>query len=690
MAAQLFEPSSEIARSMAEPLPTETTCESGKDCADKPRSIFSYAGFNKLFTGSFLGTLADRLYQMTLVAVANVIFAGKGSENKVVQIQIVATVPGLILYGLVGSLVDTYDRRRLMTLIKGCKILLVLLFIPFIWQVANLDPDAPDASFQNYLISLWPWCLAVVVLLNIITVPFSPARAAAVPDVAPNEHRSLGASLMATTGLISLLLGSFAGSILARTRGNIAIGPVNTIMIASVCYLVATLFLWRLPDAVAIPGNQRGAGPKPAKQSLKEHLHELAEGFGYCTRHLNVLGLIFFETFFWALGSAFYYLLLVHARSTLGLAPNDITLFFGLGLGCVGVGLFGGAIGIGKICNRLSPIASYVPAFLLIAAGLFGVFHAQPVDHHAPLWIYGALFALGLGGGLTLGRVDADVLASTEENIRGRVFSLKALVFAIAVLGTLLLMTEAGLSDPQLRKLALWLPLAVFIILPVVFIFSWSIDRAIWANRQETEPPGPGHRLGYAAARLTCKIFIKILFRYEVRGAEKIPEKGPCILVANHASFLDPLFLGCTTTRIVQYTMYSSYYRSFAHPLFRFLRCIAVDEHSTLSALKANLRSLEQGACIGMFPEGRVSEDGRLQPPQLGAFFLAQRSGVPIIPVALNGNYRAFPRQAKIPRLSKVQAVVLEPFTVGAKLTKEEVGALAAKMMADWGKALEQ
>jgi 1-acyl-sn-glycerol-3-phosphate acyltransferase len=493
---------------------------------------------------------------------------------------------------------------------------------------------------------------------------------------------------MATTGLISLLLGSMVGGLIARTD---QLGPAKVVLISSGLYVIAALFFWRLPDAVAVPANRRGADAEKApKLTFPEYVRGIGEGLAYCLRHLHILGLIFFETVFWTLGSAFYVLLLFHARTVLRLSANEITLFFGLGLGFAGIGLFGGAIGIGKICHKVSPIVTYTPAFLLMAAGLYGVFHSAPVDGRAPHWVYAVLLGLGLGGGLTLGRVDADVLATTDEKMRGRVFSLKALAFAATILVTMLTITEAGLTDEQTRQLSLWLPRAIFLMLPLVFLFSWAVDIAAGANKAITSLPGPLHRFGYAAARFICWLFIKALFRYEVHGSEKIPRQGPCILAANHASFLDPMFLGCCTRRIVQWTMYASYYRSWAHPVFRFLRCIPVDEKSTTAALKANVRSLEQGACLGIFPEGHVSDDGKLQPPQPGAFFLAQRSGATVVPVAIKGNFEALPRHAKFPRPRKVEVFVLEPFTVPKDLSREQVAELAEKMMGDVAKRREE
>src|ERR1043166_1130107 len=83
--------------------------------AAKGRTLFAYAGFDKLFIGSFCGALADRLYQFSLISAAGVIFAKSASENKVGELQIVATVPLLFLSSLSGALVDRSDRRKLLT-----------------------------------------------------------------------------------------------------------------------------------------------------------------------------------------------------------------------------------------------------------------------------------------------------------------------------------------------------------------------------------------------------------------------------------------------------------------------------------------------------------------------------------------------------------------------------------------------
>ena len=299
-----------------------------------------------------------------------------------------------------------------------------------------------------------------------------------------------------------------------------------------------------------------------------------------------------------------------------------------------------GFLGMGRTL-KISPIVTYTPAFVLIACGVYGVFHST----HA--WVYPAMFALGFGGGLAVGRVYADLHALVESEMRGSVFSFKGMALAATILTTLLVFTEPDFSAAQFQEIIVWLPRLLLFSLPLIFVLSWTIDISIHTKNEIgdiREFPGTLHRLGYRVLRGIARAICKLLFHYESVDARNVPETGGVVLAANHASFLDPILLACGTNRLIQYVIYSSYYRSWAHPIFRFLRCIPVDEKDQVGALRAGVRSLKLGACIGIFPEGEVSADGKLHSPQRGALFLAQRSGAPVVSVALKGDFQALPR----------------------------------------------
>lgn len=202
--------------------------------------------------------------------------------------------------------------------------------------------------------------------------------------------------------------------------------------------------------------------------------------------------------------------------------------------------------------------------------------------------------------------------------------------------------------------------------------------------------PGPVRWFFYFFIRGSLWFLAKIFFRLSVTGSHHIPDRGAVVLVANHASFLDPIFLSIATRRWVHYWMYSSFYHSFAKPLFQYFCCIPVDEKQFLAAMKIGSRLLEHGVCLGVFPEGAVSYDGRLLDAKPGALFIAQRAGAPVVPVTLIGDHDVFPRGAWIPRLRKLRVVIGEPILIPKDLSREEVSEKINTVMSVFAKNLGQ
>lgn len=653
-----------------------------------PGTVFAQGAFLCLFFGSLAGTLGDRLYQMAYIAAVQKVFPE--ASSKLALITLAGVVPQFFLYPVIGSLVDNVDRRRLMWLIFAIKVPVVLLFI---YQLSNYQ----SPEFETY----WYILLVLVFILSVITVPFGPARASAIPNVVGESQQGISAGMIATTNLVSILGGSLLGGKLATLE---QIGPAGIIPIAVALFLIAVVCFRALPAAVSLRNTQKTETPSAGKATVGVLLRDTLEGMKYCLRHRAVLALIIFEAAFWICAVSYYLLHEWHAATKLHLLDNAKIMHFSLGLGCAGVGLFVGALTVGKFCRHLSPLLTYMPSFLLIGGSMKAILTTSgtPVvglegaeltrvalanvalAHSLLPW----LFMLGLGGGLMLGRIDADMLAIVEERIRGRVFALKGFFFTAALMGPLVLFA-VDQGDPIRESVSVLLPTALLIAAIVAFILSWLVDCAIFSQRSGLEPPGLPERIAYRFGRLGSWLISKLYFRYSVVGAEKVPKTGAVLLAANHASFFDPFWLGCCTNRIVRYIMHSSYYRGIGHPFYRALATIPVDTNGTLGALRAGKQVLEQGGVVGMFPEGHVSDDGQLQEPKSGALFLAQRGGATVIPVAIKGNSAAFPRWCKIPRPRKITVIITEPFTIPEDASREEVAAATDRVMEQIAKALE-
>ena len=157
---------------------------------------------------------------------------------------------------------------------------------------------------------------------------------------------------------------------------------------------------------------------------------------------------------------------------------------------------------------------------------------------------------------------------------------------------------------------------------------------------------------------------IKVLFRLRVEGRQNLPD-GPFILSAVHRSFIDTPIVGVITGRRLRFMGKESLWNS--KPLGAFLTVMGGFPVERGSADRTALRAAEDVLALGeplvMFPEGTRQEGPRLDRGLMhdGPAFVAARAGVPIVPVGLGGTPSALPLGAKIPRPSKVVAVIGEP-----------------------------
>lgn len=159
----------------------------------------------------------------------------------------------------------------------------------------------------------------------------------------------------------------------------------------------------------------------------------------------------------------------------------------------------------------------------------------------------------------------------------------------------------------------------------------------------------------YGASRCLLAVWARLWLRLSIEGRQHVPATGPLLAVGNHCSYLDPPLLGVAVTRPVQFLAQQGLAR-FA-PLGWWLGKAGVSLIDRQAPSKDVLRwlanALEQGACVSVFPEGTRSDDGRIGPFRNGVEFLVRRTGAPVLPVGIDGSFRAYPRGARWPRPSK-------------------------------------
>jgi long-chain acyl-CoA synthetase len=170
-------------------------------------------------------------------------------------------------------------------------------------------------------------------------------------------------------------------------------------------------------------------------------------------------------------------------------------------------------------------------------------------------------------------------------------------------------------------------------------------------------------QLIYALARL--------LFQLEVENKEALKSlKRPFLICPNHQSYLDPLLICSTYPRdLLQHIFHVGASEYFVNPLMkwlaRLLNIVPVDaDVHLLRALQAGAAGLQAGKVLNIYPEGQRSFDGRLHEFKDGAAILATELKLPIVPVAIDGTYRVWPRQARRLHLAKVKIRFGQPINV--------------------------
>ena len=161
--------------------------------------------------------------------------------------------------------------------------------------------------------------------------------------------------------------------------------------------------------------------------------------------------------------------------------------------------------------------------------------------------------------------------------------------------------------------------------------------------------------LFYGAIRRFVRVLFAIVYRARIIGAENVPRSGPLLLVANHQSYLDPPLVGSTVyTRHIDFIARMGLFKfsGFFGWFIATLNSIPIkEEGSDTAAIKEVLRRLEDGRAVLIFPEGSRSETGRMDDFKRGVAVLVKRSRCPVLPIAVEGCYDAWPRGTSRPRL---------------------------------------
>lgn len=155
--------------------------------------------------------------------------------------------------------------------------------------------------------------------------------------------------------------------------------------------------------------------------------------------------------------------------------------------------------------------------------------------------------------------------------------------------------------------------------------------------------------------------FFIIIYRARFFGVQNLPRTGGCLVIANHQSHLDPPLIGVALRHrnMAAIARAGLFKVPILNLILRGLGCIPIREsEGDAGAIRAAIEQLKLGRVIVIFPEGSRTPDGHIQPFKRGMWLLMSRSGVPVLPAAVEGCYQAWPRSKPFPRLFAQRVMV--------------------------------
>ncbi len=141
--------------------------------------------------------------------------------------------------------------------------------------------------------------------------------------------------------------------------------------------------------------------------------------------------------------------------------------------------------------------------------------------------------------------------------------------------------------------------------------------------------------------RSCATLLIKLIYKTEFSGFEKIPQNGAAILIANHASYLDGVIIqAACKKRPVRFLIDQFIYNlPVVNYFMRYNRGIPIlaKKESVEHALDEISKGLEGGDLVGIFPEGQLTYTGHLGRFKPGIEWIVERDPVPVYPIIIIG-----------------------------------------------------
>ncbi len=557
----------------------------------KHRESRTRSGFWALIATQFQGAFNDNLYRFAIIFFMIARYAGapesQAGRDMTMKLSslgaILFAVPFLVFPGLAGSLSDRYEKRSIVIATK-------------IWEVAVMIAAWVAFHVGNpYLI------FALLLMMFTQSAFFSPAKYGILPEMLPESRLSWANGILGMTTFVAIIAGqSSAGFLSDHLRES----PSGYHVVSGV---LVVLSLLGCCTAFFVPKTPAANPLRKIEWNPWAGLAEYFRIFFYDT----VLGLIYLGScFFWFAAAIIQVNVLTHGVSALRVTDFQTSvLSIAILLGIAAGSLAAGYLSRGKIELGLIPLG-------LVGMTLTSALLSVPGFSYRGTLIL--LFLVGFSGGF----FDVPIMAYVQNAVP---FKSRGGMLATLNIGTSLGILLGG----AVCMLAGYLSLSTY----HVFLFV-SVLTVLTGTYLSVRFP-------IFVLRSFLWFLVNTFYRIKVKGRENIPQQGGALLVANHMSYMDALFLLAAIDRHIRFLVSSDIYSIWwVRPFAKIGRAIPVspmdNPKDLVRALRVAQEALRNGELVCVFAEGQISRTGQMLPFKKGFERIIKGTDASIIPVHLD------------------------------------------------------
>ena len=551
--------------------------------------LFKNRSFAALTVTQFLGAFNDNAFKQLLIALCAAPVAWMAAEGTWIEdsgsaiVGALFSLPFVVFAASTGTLADRVSKSRIIILAKWGELAIMGLALFAFW-------------LQSF-----PFLLACLFLMGMQSALFSPSKYGSIPEILEDSQLSRGNALIQSSTMIAIIGGSVLAGVLLDHFPN-------------ALWIPGALFV-----AIAVIGTVSSHAVEPLSAADPERkltwnaIGELRHHWKATNGDRALILSVFASGFFFLLGGVVLFTVYEYG-AWLELSGTQTAIVLGAMMVGIAIGsVLAGRISKDRIESGLVPVGLSGVGFSLIAVSF---------NPTSAVWLTSCLVGTGISAGLFSVPVRALIQQRPEAKYKGSVLGLSEFVDFSGVFlasGVFYLLDGVFKFSPATVFLALGVGALVFMAGSLFYTMEFVL-------------------------RLGLLLLVNTIYRLRVAGKHNVPAKGGALLVCNHLSYIDPVFIGAVLSRRIHFMMHRAF---FDIPIIgSFARVMGAIPVSAEDSPKEKIRTLQraadlaaQGRLVCIFAEGGISRSGALLPFMRGLEKIARRAKVPIVPIALDGVY---------------------------------------------------